>query len=97
MKTPPLKYAGFDPVLPLETLDAPDEVVEIYQQKQHELDLTKDMFAAVGSDKFTRRAIEIFGAPTAEDAGESPRSTYEVRPCYLLWKKAAPQENLPKY
>jgi uncharacterized protein (TIGR02421 family) len=67
----PLKYAGFDPVLPLETLDAPDEVVEIYQQKQHELDLTKEMFAAVGSDKFTRRAIEIFGAPTAEDAGKA--------------------------
>ncbi len=67
----PFKYAGFDPLLPLETLDAPDEVVEIYQQKQHELDLTKEMFAAVGSDKFTRRAIEIFGAPTAEDAGKA--------------------------
>ncbi len=67
----PSKYAGFDAVLPLETLDAPDEVVEIYQQKQHELDLTKEMFAAVGSDKFTRFAIEIFDAPTAEDAGKA--------------------------
>lgn len=67
----PSKYAGFDPVLPLETLAAPDEVVEIYQQKQHELDLTKEMFAAVGSDKFTRRAIEIFGTPTAENAGKA--------------------------
>lgn len=61
-------WADFEPVLPLESIDAPEEIVEIYQEKQRELDITKKMFAAAGSDKFTQFAVSIFGAPTAEDA-----------------------------
>ena len=68
-----LNWADFKPVLPLASLDAPEEVIEIYREKQLELDRTKHMFAAVGSDKFTQFAIEIFGAPTAEDARQARR------------------------
>ena len=79
-KSPAFKYKNassnwtdFKPILPLESMDAPDEVVEIYREKQLELDRTKNMFATVGSEKFTRFAIEIFGAPTAEDARQARR------------------------
>jgi hypothetical protein len=79
-KSPAFKYKNvasrwtdFEPVLPLASMDAPDEVVEIYREKQLELDRTKNMFVAVGSEKFTEFAIEIFGAPTAEDASQARR------------------------
>ncbi|MDH3356347.1 MAG: flavohemoglobin expression-modulating QEGLA motif protein, partial [Desulfobacteraceae bacterium] len=62
------KWTDFKPILPLSSMDAPDEVVEIYREKQLELDRAKNMFAAIGSEKFTQFAIELFGAPTAEDA-----------------------------
>jgi len=64
----PSKWAEFDPALPLESINAPEEVIEIYAEKQRELDLTRKMFAAVGSDRFTQFAIKAFGAPTTEDA-----------------------------
>ena len=67
------KWKYFKPVLPLESMDAPDEVIEIYREKQFELERTKDMFAAVGTEKFTQAAIEIFGAPTSEDALKARR------------------------
>lgn len=72
-KNAPANWTGFKPVLPLESMDAPDEIVELYREKQLELDRTKNMFAAVGSEKFTQFAIEIFGAPTAEDARQARR------------------------
>ena len=72
-KNAPSIWTDFKPILPLESMDAPDEVVEIYREKQLELDSTKNMFAAVGSEKFTQFAIEIFGAPTAEDARQARR------------------------
>ena len=79
-KSPAFKYKNaasrwtdFEPVFPLSSMDAPDEVVEIYREKQLELDRTKNMFVAVGSEKFTEFAIEIFGAPTAEDARQARR------------------------
>jgi len=65
------QWVDFEPALSPYSVDAPEEIVEIYQEKQRELDLTKNMFAAVGSDGFTQFAIEIFGAPTAEDARQS--------------------------
>jgi uncharacterized protein (TIGR02421 family) len=65
------KWADFDPALPLESINAPEEVVEIYAEKQRELDLTSRMFAAVGSDRFTQFAIKAFGAPTREDASKA--------------------------
>jgi uncharacterized protein (TIGR02421 family) len=67
------KWTNFKPVLPLESMDAPDEVIQIYREKQFELERTKDMFAAVGTEKFTPVAVEIFGAPTAEDALKARR------------------------
>jgi uncharacterized protein (TIGR02421 family) len=67
----PSDWKEFQPVLSLESMDAPDEVVEIYQEKQRELDLMKNMYAAVGTDSFTDFSIEIFGAPTTEDARQS--------------------------
>jgi uncharacterized protein (TIGR02421 family) len=67
----PAQWNNFEPVLSLESMDAPDEIIEIYQEKQHELDMMRNMFAAVGKDSFTGFAIEIFGAPTAEDARQS--------------------------
>jgi len=77
-KSPVFKYENtlsqwnnFEPVFSLESMDAPDEVVEIYHEKQRELDMMRNMFAAVGKDGFTGFAIEIFGAPTAEDARQS--------------------------
>jgi uncharacterized protein (TIGR02421 family) len=79
-KSPAFKYKNassywtdFEPVLPLEFMDAPDEIVDIYREKQLELERTKDMFAAVGTEEFTQFAIEIFGAPTAEDALKARR------------------------
>jgi uncharacterized protein (TIGR02421 family) len=69
----PSNWTDFKPVLPLESMDAPDEVVEIYREKQLELERTKDMFAAVGTEKFTPFAVEIFGAPTAKDALKARR------------------------
>jgi uncharacterized protein (TIGR02421 family) len=67
----PSQWNSFEPVFSLESMDAPDEVFEIYQEKQRELGMMKNMFAAVGKDSFTGFAIEIFGAPTAEDARQS--------------------------
>jgi uncharacterized protein (TIGR02421 family) len=61
-------WPGFKPILPLESIEAPEEVVEIYKEKERELAQTKKMFAAVGNDDFTRLSVEIFGAPTAQDA-----------------------------
>ena len=79
-KSPTFKYKNaasnwtdFKPILPLEFMDAPDEVVEIYREKQLELENTRNMFAAVGSEKFTQFAIELFGVPTAEDARQARR------------------------
>ena len=86
-KNSPSKWADFEPILPLESIDAPEEVVEIYQEKQRELDITRRMFAAVGSDKFTRFAMEIFGAPTAEDAQQAREVLRE------LSDVAPPEEN----
>ena len=54
------------------------EVVDIYQEKQREMDVTRRMFAAIGSDKFTQFAIEIFGAPTAEDARKARKVLMEL-------------------
>lgn len=56
------------PSLPLASMNAPEGVVDIYREKEQELNITKKMFAAIGSDDFTRFSVEIFGAPTAEDA-----------------------------
>ena len=67
----PVQWNNFEPVLSLDSMDAPDEVFEIYEEKQRELDMMRNMFAAVGRDGFTDFAIEIFGAPTAEDARQS--------------------------
>lgn len=64
----PLQWADFKPVLHLDSMDAPEEVVEIYKEKQRELNMTKNMLAAVGSNGFTQFAIDIFGEPTDEDA-----------------------------
>jgi uncharacterized protein (TIGR02421 family) len=67
-KNGPSDWSDFKPILPLESMDAPDEIIELYREKQFELDRTKNMFAAVGSERFTRFSIEIFGAPTTKDA-----------------------------
>ncbi|MBL7178375.1 MAG: DUF1704 domain-containing protein [Desulfobacteraceae bacterium] len=72
------QWADFKPALSLDSVDAPEEIVEIYREKQRELDLTKNMFAAVGSEGFTQFAIEIFGAPTAEDAQQARKVLREL-------------------
>lgn len=79
-KSPKFKYKNihsnwndFKLILPLESMDAPDEILDLYREKQLELDKTKKMFTALGSQKFTQFAVEIFGAPTAEDAGQARR------------------------
>lgn len=65
------KWTGVDPALSLESDDAPEEVVELYVEKLRELENIRQMYAAVGSDNFTQFSIEIFGAPTAEDAQQA--------------------------
>jgi uncharacterized protein (TIGR02421 family) len=79
-KSPAFKYNNtlstwrdFEPELPLADMDAPDDVVEIYREKQLELERATNMFAAVGSEEFTQFAIEIFGVPTAKDAHQARR------------------------
>jgi len=72
-KNDPSKWTNFNPVLSLESVEAPEEVVEIYREKQRELDIMRQMFAAVGSDKFTPFAIELFGVPSDEDARQARR------------------------
>ena len=77
-KSPMFKYkndsAAWDdvkPSLPLESMNAPEEVIDIYREKEQELGMTKKMFEAIGSDDFTRFSIEIFGAPTVEDVHDA--------------------------
>ncbi len=77
-KSPVFKYQGspfrrsdMGPVLSLESDDAPPAVIEIYREKQRELENIQRMLAAVGSAEFTALAVEIFGAPTAEDARQA--------------------------
>ncbi|UCD31964.1 MAG: DUF1704 domain-containing protein [Desulfobacterales bacterium] len=77
-KSPMFRYKQFSSTwtdlkltLPLTSMDAPEEVIDIYREKQRELSRTKKMFDAIGSDNFTRFSIDIFGAPTAEDAHEA--------------------------
>jgi len=77
-KNSPSKWTDFEPVLSLESIDAPKEIVDIYQKKQREMDVTRRMFAAIGSDKFTQFAIEIFGAPTTEDARKARKVLMEL-------------------
>ncbi len=72
-KSAPSNWTELKTSLPLESMDAPDDVLELYREKQLELERTKHMFAAVGSERFTQFAIEIFGAPTAEDARQARR------------------------
>jgi len=38
----PSQWADFEPALSLDSVDAPEEVVEIYREKLRELDLTKN-------------------------------------------------------
>lgn len=77
-KSPVYQYKDFSaawgdvkPALPLKSISAPEEIVGIYQEKVRELDMTQKMFAGIGSDDFTQLSIEIFGAPTDEDAGNA--------------------------
>lgn len=77
-KSPKFKYKNdsaswkdVDSTLSLESMNAPEGVVDIYREKEQELDLTKKMFAAIGSDDFTKFSVEIFGAPSVEDAREA--------------------------
>ncbi len=65
------KWAEVEPVLSLDTDDAPEDVVQLYEEKLRELENIRKMFAAVGSESFTRFSIEIFGTPTAEDAQQA--------------------------
>jgi len=95
-KSPVFEYQGFPsrwsditPVLSLEADDAPQEVIEIYREKQRELEIIQKMLAAVGSDKFTQFAVEIFGAPTAEDARQA-RKVLEI-----LADVVPPEKNCP--
>lgn len=65
------KWKAVKPVFPPELDDTPKDVVEIYLEKLRELESTSRMYAAVGSDAFTRFSIEIFGAPSADDARQA--------------------------
>jgi uncharacterized protein (TIGR02421 family) len=65
------KWTEVEPVLSLESSDAPQAVIELYLEKLRELENTRQMYAAVGSDSFTQFSIDIFGAPTAEDAHQA--------------------------
>lgn len=85
----PSKWSDKKPVLPLESDDAPQEVIEIYQEKQRELEIMQKMLAAVGSAKFAHFAVELFGAPTAEDARQA-RKVLEI-----LADVAPPETNCP--
>ncbi|MFC1489137.1 tyrosine/phenylalanine carboxypeptidase domain-containing protein [Thermodesulfobacteriota bacterium] len=67
----PLKWAGFKPFIPLESIDAPEDVIDIYNEKLQELETTRRMFSSVGSDRFTDHSIEIFGAPSSDDANQA--------------------------
>ena len=74
-KSPMFRYKNFSSTwtdvkiaFSLKSMDAPEEVVEIYREKQRELERAKKMFDAIGRDNFTRFAVEIFGVPTTEDA-----------------------------
>lgn len=62
------KWAALRPSLHFDAHGIPEEVVEIYREKLQELENVSRMYAAVGRDSFTQFSIEIFGAPTAEDA-----------------------------
>ena len=56
-KNSPIKWADFESILPLKSIEAPEEVVEIYQEKQRELDnVTDDINRRFGS-QILRRGV----------------------------------------
>jgi uncharacterized protein (TIGR02421 family) len=65
------KWAGFKPFISLESIDDPEDVIDIYNEKLLELEMTKKMFSSVGSDRFTDYSIQIFGAPSSDDANQA--------------------------
>ena len=67
----PSKWSDIKPVFSFESDDIPQSVIEIYREKQRELENIQKMLAAVGSAEFAPFAVEIFGVPTAEDARQS--------------------------
>ncbi|MBW1840316.1 MAG: DUF1704 domain-containing protein [Deltaproteobacteria bacterium] len=89
------KWADVDPVLPLESVDAPEAVIEIYREKQRELAMMRNMFAAMGSDRFTQFSIKIFGAPTDEDARRS-RKVLETLSNVAPPERTCPAEEFAK-
>jgi len=67
----PSKWADFKIFLSLESIDAPEDVIDIYNEKLQELDIARKMFSSVGSDRFTDYSIQIFGAPSSDDANQA--------------------------
>jgi len=67
----PSRWADLNTFFSLESIDAPENIIEIYNEKLQELDVTRKMFSSVGSDRFTDYSIKIFGAPSSEDANQA--------------------------
>ena len=70
-ENPLSKWAGLKPSISLESIDAPEDVIDIYNEKLQELEMTRKMFSSVGSDRFTDYSIQIFGAPSSGDANQA--------------------------
>ena len=88
----PSRWSDLKPVLPLESDDAPQAVIQIYQEKQRELEIIQKMLAAVGSERFTQFAVELFGAPTAEDSRQA-REVLEILADVALPEKSCPAKD----
>lgn len=54
-------------MLPLDTLDAPEEVRQLYTDKARELARTRELLCAVGGEGFTDASRDLFGEPAPED------------------------------
>lgn len=60
--------AGSVPRLPLDGVSAPEGILELYGRKEEELAALAGLLESRGTDAFPRWSIDLFGAPTAEQA-----------------------------
>jgi hypothetical protein len=70
-------------VLPLDQLDAPEEVRQLYVDKERELVRTRELLRVIGGQDFTAASRDLFGEPSPEDvaqARETLTRLADVRP-----------------
>ena len=71
--------AEFTPRLPLEEAEEPDTILDLYRQKERELFAYARLLGSVGTNEFTRWAVDLFGAPTRKQALEAEEALVSLK------------------